>query len=66
MRSPFNWRFTPLFAVLLLVGCASTDNIAPQSTLMDPQSLQLAQPKSVRWPSARSGGAPSRIRSWTP
>ncbi|MBN5379910.1 efflux transporter outer membrane subunit [Serratia marcescens] len=45
MRSPFNWRFTPLFAVLLLAGCASTDNIAPQSTLMDPQSLQLAQPK---------------------
>ncbi len=45
MRSPFNWRFTPLFAVLLLAGCASTDNIAPQSTLMDTQSLQLAQPK---------------------
>ncbi|AGO56666.1 multidrug resistance outer membrane protein mdtp [Serratia plymuthica 4Rx13] len=45
MRSPFNWRFTPLFAVLLLAGCASTDNIAPQSTLMDSQSLQLSQPK---------------------
>ncbi|EFE95942.1 efflux transporter outer membrane subunit [Serratia odorifera] len=45
MRSPFNWRFTPLFAVLLLAGCASTDNIAPQSTLMDTQQLQLAQPK---------------------
>lgn len=45
MRSPLNWRLTPLFAVLLLAGCASTDNIAPQSTLMDPQNLQLAQPK---------------------
>lgn len=45
MRSPFNWRFTPLFAVLLLAGCASTDNIAPQSTLMDSQSLQLSQPR---------------------
>lgn len=45
MRSPLNWRFTPLFAVLLLAGCASSDNIAPQSTLMDPQHLQLAQPK---------------------
>ncbi len=45
MRSPLNWRFTPLFAVLLLAGCASTDNIAPQSELMDPQRLQLAQPK---------------------
>ena len=45
MRSPFNWRFTPLFAVLLLAGCASTDNIAPQSTLLDSQSLQLSQPK---------------------
>ncbi len=45
MRSPLNWRFTPLFAVLLLAGCASTDNIAPQSKMMDPQQLQLAQPK---------------------
>lgn len=43
MRSPLNWRFTPLFAVLLLAGCASTDNIAPQSKMMD--QLQLAQPK---------------------
>ena len=45
MRSPLNWRYTPLFAALLLVGCASTENIAPQSQLMDPQQLQLAQPK---------------------
>ncbi|TQI81867.1 NodT family efflux transporter outer membrane factor (OMF) lipoprotein [Serratia fonticola] len=45
MRSPLNWRFTPLFAMLLLAGCASTDNISPQSELMDPQHLQLAQPK---------------------
>jgi len=45
MRSPLNWRFTPLCAILLLAGCASTDNIAPQSKLMDPQHLQLAQPK---------------------
>ncbi|CAM4016277.1 efflux transporter outer membrane subunit [Serratia silvae] len=45
MRSPLNWRFTPLFAVLLLAGCASTDNIAPQSKMMEPQQLQLAQPK---------------------
>lgn len=45
MRSPLNWRFTPLYAVLLLAGCASTDHIAPQSKLMDPQHLQLAQPK---------------------
>lgn len=66
MRSPFHWRFTPLFAVLLLAGCASTDNIAPQSTLMDPQSLQLAQPKVSSLAVSRSGGAPSRIRSWTP
>ncbi|WP_337264164.1 MULTISPECIES: efflux transporter outer membrane subunit [unclassified Serratia (in: enterobacteria)] len=46
MRSPLNWRFTPLCAVLLLAGCASTENIAPQSKLMDPQHLQLAQPKA--------------------
>ncbi|AHG19171.1 transporter [Chania multitudinisentens RB-25] len=46
MRSPLNWRFTPLCAVLVLAGCASTDNIAPQSTLMEPQYLQLAQPKA--------------------
>ncbi|TPG64338.1 efflux transporter outer membrane subunit [Ewingella americana] len=40
-----SWRLTPLFAVLLLAGCASSDNIAPQSTLMDNQQLKLAQPK---------------------
>lgn len=45
MNPLFNWRLTPLCAVLLLAGCASTDNIAPQSTLMDAQNLQLAQPK---------------------
>lgn len=45
MRSPFDWRSTPLFAILLMAGCASTNNIAPQSTLMDSQSLMLAQPK---------------------
>lgn len=45
MRSPIDGRFTPLFAILLVAGCALTDNIAPQPTLMVSQSLQLAQPK---------------------
>lgn len=40
-----SWRLTPLFAVLLLAGCASSDNLAPQSTLLDTQQLKLAQPK---------------------
>ncbi|CAM3536700.1 transporter [Rouxiella silvae] len=40
-----SWRFTPLFAVLLLAGCASSNNIAPQSTLLDNQQLNLTQPK---------------------
>ncbi|MFI8416696.1 efflux transporter outer membrane subunit [Serratia sp. NPDC078593] len=43
MRSPFHWRFTPLCASLILAGCAATHNIAPQSTLIAPQQLQLAQ-----------------------
>ncbi|CNF20255.1 outer membrane efflux protein [Yersinia nurmii] len=46
MPSPHSWRVTPLFAVLLLAGCASSDNIAPQSHMMDNQQLQLAQPKT--------------------
>jgi NodT family efflux transporter outer membrane factor (OMF) lipoprotein len=45
MSAPDNWRLTPLFAVLLLVGCASNNNIAPQSQMLDNQQLQLAQPK---------------------
>lgn len=45
MQSPLNWRFTLLFAVVLLAGCASTNSIASQSELMDPQHLQLAPPK---------------------
>lgn len=46
MRSSLNWRYPRLFAALLLTGCASTDNIAPQSELMDPQQLQLAPAKA--------------------
>lgn len=45
MQSPHCWRLTPLFVVLFMAGCASSDNIAPQSTLLDTQQLQLAQPK---------------------
>lgn len=45
MSLPVSWRFTPLFAVLLLAGCASSNNIAPQSTLLDNQRLNLAQHK---------------------
>jgi NodT family efflux transporter outer membrane factor (OMF) lipoprotein len=40
-----NWGLTPLFAVLLLAGCASSENIAPQSSLLNNQQLKLAQPK---------------------
>jgi len=40
-----SWRLTPLFAVLLLAGCAFSDNLTPQSTLLDTQQLKLAQPK---------------------
>jgi len=45
MSLPVRWRFTPLFGVLLLAGCASSNNIAPQSTLLDNQQLHLAQSK---------------------
>lgn len=41
MFLPVSWRFTPLFAVLLLAGCASSNNIAPQSTLLNNQQLNL-------------------------
>lgn len=40
-----SWGLTPLFAVLLLAGCASSENIAPQSSLLNNQQLKLAQPK---------------------
>src|SRR5471032_381520 len=39
------WRLTPLFAVLILAGCASSNNIAPQSSLLDTQQLHLQQAK---------------------
>jgi NodT family efflux transporter outer membrane factor (OMF) lipoprotein len=39
------WRLTPLFAVLTLAGCASSNNIAPQSSLLDTQQLHLQQEK---------------------
>ncbi|UXD23857.1 transporter [Yersinia enterocolitica] len=42
--------------MLILAGCASSDNIAPQSQMLDNQQLQLAPPKSARWHSVLSGG----------
>lgn len=45
MSSPHSWRLAPLLVVLILAGCASSDNIAPQSQMLDNQQLQLAQPK---------------------
>ncbi|QTF09708.1 efflux transporter outer membrane subunit [Brenneria izadpanahii] len=40
------WRLTPLFAVLILAGCASSNNIVPQSSLLDTQQLHLQQAKA--------------------
>lgn len=37
------WRFAPLFAIVILAGCASDKNIAPQSSLLDMQQLHLQQ-----------------------
>ncbi|HDL7205215.1 TPA: TolC family protein [Yersinia enterocolitica] len=45
MSSPHSWRLAPLLVVLILAGCASSDNIAPQSQMLDNQQLQLAPPK---------------------
>ncbi|MDX5630737.1 MULTISPECIES: efflux transporter outer membrane subunit [unclassified Brenneria] len=38
-------RLTPLFAVLILAGCASDNHIAPQSSLLDTRQLHLHQEK---------------------
>ncbi|UJD91704.1 efflux transporter outer membrane subunit [Rahnella aquatilis] len=49
------WKFTTLFYVLMAAGCASSDNINPQSTLIQSNQLQLSQPKisslaiSTKW-----------------
>lgn len=37
------WRFAPLFAIVILAGCAANNNIAPQSSLFDTQQLHLQQ-----------------------
>ncbi|KAA8997665.1 efflux transporter outer membrane subunit [Affinibrenneria salicis] len=38
-------RLTPLLAVFILAGCASNNNIAPQSSLLDTQQLHLPPAK---------------------
>ena len=45
MSLPVSWRCTPLFVVMLLAGCASSNNIASQSKLLDHQQLGLTSQK---------------------
>lgn len=45
MSLPVSWRCTPLFVVLLLAGCASSNNIAPQSTLLNTRQLGMTAQK---------------------
>ncbi|MCE9881147.1 efflux transporter outer membrane subunit [Hafnia paralvei] len=55
MQFPIRGQFTALTAVLLLAGCASTNNIEPQSSLINSQQLQLststniAKAVSINW-----------------
>ncbi|MBW7982016.1 efflux transporter outer membrane subunit [Enterobacillus tribolii] len=55
MRLSYRWQFSCLTAVLILAGCASTNDIGPQSTIITSQQLQLsprsatASPVSLTW-----------------
>ncbi|TBL46046.1 efflux transporter outer membrane subunit [Hafnia alvei] len=47
MQFPIRRQMTVLATMLLLAGCASTNNIEPQSSLLNSQQLQLSTPTNT-------------------